>query len=324
MNLIDQHGRAFTYARLAFVDQCNLRCTYCMPESGLKWISKKTSWQTAEIQTLLRYLNLWGITKIRFTGGEPLIRSDFQEIMDFANLLNFQQVTITTNGTYIQNFQETFLKKQITKTNVSLDSLSPDRFLEITKRNQWSKVWENINWLDQNKLPFRINTVLLAGTSALELKDMFQCALENGWEWCFIEEMPFNGQGTQPNQIWNQENFEKALTSIGIPFSKEPIRSGDTAQYYHFEKGARIGFIAAWSRTFCGTCNRLRITPEGNLHYCLYSEKPFDILNKIRSGESENDIRVALQDFLSNKPLSGFDSELENKNSLPSMAKIGG
>jgi cyclic pyranopterin phosphate synthase len=324
MNLIDQHGRAFTYARLAIVDQCNLRCNYCMPENGLKWITKKDSWQTEEIEVLLRYFKNWGIQKIRFTGGEPLIRSDFQNIIAAADELNFEHMTITTNGTYIQNFQELFLKKCINKTNVSLDTMSADRFLEITKRNQWAQVWNNIEWLDENELSFRINTVLLASTSDVELKQMIEMAHSKMWDWCFIEEMPFNGQGAQPNQIWNQENFENVLVSIGIPFTKIPLQSGDTAQYYIFQNGARIGFIAAWSRTFCGTCNRLRITPEGNLHYCLYSEKPFEILNRIRTGMSENDILKDLQAFLIHKPLSGFDSEKENTKTLPSMAKIGG
>ncbi len=324
MNLIDQHGRAFTYARLAFVDQCNLRCTYCMPESGLKWITKKDSWQTEEIQTLLKYFNNWGITKIRLTGGEPLIRNDFETIVHTATDLSFDQISITTNGTYIQNHKELFSSKILSKINVSLDTLSHERFREITKRDIWNLVWENIEWLHQYKIAFRINTVLLASTEYSELKLMIETAYSRKWDWCFIEEMPFNGQGAAPNQIWNQINFKKLLDSLRITYSTIPMQSGDTAQYYLLDNGTQIGFIAAWSRTFCGTCNRLRVTPEGNLHYCLYSEKPFEILKKIRAGFSESEILNELKAFLINKPISGIESELENKNVLPSMAKIGG
>ncbi|MEY4331249.1 MAG: hypothetical protein RL609_1997 [Bacteroidota bacterium] len=324
MILQDQHGRAFGYARIALIDHCNLRCNYCMPENGLTWIKKDQGWQSNEVEKLLQLLKDWGIEKLRFTGGEPMVRSDFSDMISFAHSLEFKHIGVTTNGTLIQDVQDSFTSGQIHKANVSLDTIDSNRFIKITRRDHFQKVWDNIQWLSDNQIPFRINTVLLGDTTEEELMSMIALAYRNQWDWCFIEEMPFNGQGTEPNRKWTPHRFHSLIQEHQKELSPMPFQPGDTAQYFEWPGGGRIGFIAAWSRTFCGTCNRLRITPEGHLHYCLYSNKAFPILNKIRSGLNDAQLLMEVQSFLLNKPLTGIESEKESNEHLPSMAKIGG
>lgn len=324
MKLIDQHGRAFTYARIAIVDQCNLRCNYCMPEEGLKWISKKNWIQPDEFASIFKAFQEWGINKIRFTGGEPFVRPDFIKIAHHALDAGFSNIAITTNGTLLRNEISNLKKWGISKVNVSLDTLNPDRFHQITRRNLFHDVWSSINALHENQISFRINTVLLRDTSESEVLEMMQMADEKNWDWCFIEEMPFNGQGVAPDWNWNWRKIQSLIQSHFPSAQHVSMSSGDTTEYYELKHGGRIGFIAAFSRTFCGTCNRLRLTPNGHLYHCLYSQESYPLLDRLRAGNTMQDLHHEIQQFLWKKAINGFEAEKENGNQMPSMAQIGG
>ncbi len=324
MKLEDQHGRTFSYLRIGVVDQCNLRCTYCMPEHGLQWISKKKWIQPEEFKTILHAFHNWGISKIRFTGGEPFVRPDFIQIAQDACAVGFENISITSNGTLLQKAIPTLSHFGISKVNVSLDTLDRHRFHQITRRDVWDDVWNSILDLEEKEIAFRINTVLLRETAEAEVIQMMQLAHDKKWDWCFIEEMPFNGQGVAPDWNWNWRKIQSLIQSQFPDAIHVPMLAGDTTEYFELSNGARLGFIAAFSRTFCGTCNRLRLTPNGNLHHCLYSEEAYPLLDRLREGKSMEELFPEIQAFLWKKAINGFEAEKENGNQLPSMAQIGG
>lgn len=324
MKLEDQHGRSFTYLRIGVVDQCNLRCTYCMPAEGLQWVSKKEWIQPDEFETIFQAFQKWGITKIRFTGGEPFVRPDFMDIVQRASVNGFDNISITSNGTLIQHAVMQLKHLGISKVNLSLDTLNREKFKQITRRDLFDEVWKAILTLEEQKIAFRINAVLLRETTEVEVIQMMQMAFDRKWDWCFIEEMPFNGQGVTPDWNWNWRKIQSMIQTQFPDARPISMTSGDTTEYFELSNGARIGFIAAFSRTFCGTCNRLRLTPNGHLHHCLYSQDAYPLLAQLRAGKTMEELYSEIQQFLWKKAINGFEAEKENGNQMPSMAQIGG
>jgi cyclic pyranopterin phosphate synthase len=272
----------------------------------------------------LQAFHNWGISKIRFTGGEPFVRPDFIQIAQDACAVGFENISITSNGTLLQKAITKLSHFGISKVNVSLDTLDRLRFHQITRRDVWDDVWNSILDLEEKEIAFRINTVLLRETAEAEVIQMMQLAHDKKWDWCFIEEMPFNGQGVAPDWNWNWRKIQSLIQSQFPDAIHVPMLAGDTTEYFELSNGARLGFIAAFSRTFCGTCNRLRLTPNGNLHHCLYSQEAYPLLDRIREGKSMEELFPEIQAFLWKKAINGFEAEKENGNQLPSMAQIGG
>lgn len=325
--LNDSFGRTLTYARLAVTDKCNLRCTYCMPEEGLQWLKNAQLLSTSEWKRMLEVLATSGITKIRFTGGEPTSRGDFFEIAEYAFQMNaFQSIGITTNGTFNEKNAELFFNLPWSAVNLSIDSLNAERFFAMTKRNEAYRVQETLKKLFDLKIKTSINAVILEHHNEEDIYELALLTKEHPVHVRFIEEMPFNGKEYHHAVKWNWKKLEQELAMHFPSLKALPFQSGATAQHYSIDNHVgNVGIIAAYSRTFCGTCNRIRITPEGFVKSCLYAPPSLLLRTLLREGKSNNEIQQALEAACLTKPKDGFAAEeMQVTKNFQSMASVGG
>ncbi len=328
--LVDQHSRVIDYVRIAVTDRCNLRCFYCMPEQGINYIARKELLTYEELLRIHHVLAGLGINKVRITGGEPFLR---KELTDFIKALNQHSskpnIHITTNGTLTAKHIPHFKSMGIQSVNLSLDSLDGDTFYKITRRNELDEVNKSFHLLLDHKIPTKINMVVMGGLNDQDVVSMAELSRNYPVEVRFIEEMPFNGAGVREENRYFI-NHQQILDILKKTFSAiKPIamKKGATAQKYVVPgfKGS-LGIIAAYSRTFCGTCNRIRITPVGTLKTCLYDQGVFNIKSLLREGASDKQVAHAIQDAVSHKAVDGIEAEANRNENLigESMATIGG
>jgi cyclic pyranopterin phosphate synthase len=296
-----------------------------MPAEGLSWIPSSHLPTLKDYARLFQLFQQWEIKKIRFTGGEPLIRKDFMEIVSLAKQAQIPEMALTTNGVLVLPYLESLKENGIRKINFSLDTLSPSRFLKITRRDHFDDVIKAIDAALKLEYHVSVNAVLLSDTEEKEIHEFMDWALKKNLHLRFIEEMPFNGQGIPPDWHWNWRRVESCILKH-LPEAKMALKTpGSTADHYHIPSSqGSIGIIAAFSRTFCGTCNRLRLTPEGHLHHCLYSDQSYPLIEKIRSDLSDESITQEVAQFVMKKAINGFEAEKENQDAYASMAQIGG
>lgn len=328
--IFDNHGRIINYVRLAVTDRCNLRCFYCMPEEGIKYVDKSDLLTFEEMERIMKVLVSLGINKVRITGGEPFVRRDLPDFIKVLSAMKgLDQINITTNGTTTSRLVPKLKEMGIHSVNLSLDSLDPSRFYKITRRDVFDKVMETFDALLYYGIKTKINAVVMHDQNIEDINPMVALTEKYPISVRFIEEMPFNGAGVHYEQWqWNHrkilEHIQKEFPSI----KKIPDPPHATAAHYQVPgfKGS-VGIIAAYSRTFCGTCNRIRITPQGILKTCLYDEGIFNIRNIIRSGADEAQLRQMFLDALKYRAKDGWEAEKRRLNGLPvseSMATIGG
>src|SRR5258706_1118332 len=266
--LFDNHQRPINYLRLAVTDRCNLRCFYCMPEEGIKYLPKKELLTFEEIERLVTLLGQLGITKIRLTGGEPFVRTDLMALIrTITAIKGIQDVHITTIGILTAPHIPELKSLGIASVNLSLDTLDQERFKMITRRDEFTKTWETYELLLKHDIPVKINTVVMDGKNTDDILSMARLTKDQNVSVRFIEEMPFNGEGSHYATLrWT---YRKILEQIQKEFPGiQKIQDEKNSTAYHYQvpgfKG-NIGIIAAYSRTFCGTCNRIRVTAQGTL-----------------------------------------------------------
>jgi len=323
--LIDSFGRQLNYLRFAVTDRCNLRCKYCMPEEGIDWIQRDSIADKTECLRMLRIFHHCGIKKVRFTGGEPFMRTDFVEILERVSSEKlFESVHLTTNGTLCGDAIQKLPDGAISGVNLSIDSLDPENYFAITRRNSLAKVLNCLEILLSKGIPVKVNMVVLQGCNTHEIIPMAELAKFHPIEVRFIEEMPFNGTGKYAPTTWNYQKILNELESHYDALSPLPFKFGETALRYKVNgHSGFLGIIAAWSRNFCGQCNRVRLTPSGHLRTCLYAKSGLSILNEIRAGKSDNEIITMISSAIQQKHIDGFAAEKEELKHL-SMAHIGG
>jgi molybdenum cofactor biosynthesis protein A len=328
--IYDNHGRLINYVRLAVTDRCNLRCFYCMPEEGITYAPKNDLLTYEEMIRLMRILAGLGIEKVRITGGEPFLRKD---IMDFLHALSkmegIRKINITTNGTLTAPLVPELKKMGIQSVNLSLDTLDRQRFFDITRRDDFPKVMETFETLLRHDMDVKLNVVVMNGKNTSDLSEMVRLTKEKKVSVRFIEEMPFNGEGAHEEVlVWNHIEILNHLRAHFPDLQKIPDPPFSTAYNYQVPtyKGT-VGIIAAYSRTFCGTCNRLRITPQGALHTCLYDGGVFNIRNFMRENASDEQIKEIFIEAINNRAKNGFEAEKKRMFApiiSESMATIGG
>ena len=328
--LYDNHGRIINYVRLAVTDRCNLRCFYCMPEEGIKYVPKQELLSYEEMLRLMHLLAGMGIDKVRITGGEPFVRRD---MMDFLRALcrieGINKVNITTNGTLTAPLVPELKSLGISSVNLSLDTLDPQRFFQITRRDVFPQVMETLDALLEHDISTKINAVVMDGQNTADLIPMAELARDKPLSIRFIEEMPFNGEGSHYSELaWNHRKILAHLQEHYPAIEKLPDPPHSTSYNYQIPgfKGT-IGIIAAYSRTFCGTCNRIRITPKGMLKTCLYDDGVFNIRDLMRAGADDEQLREAFLQALGNRARDGWEAEKSRRFGLPvaeSMSTIGG
>lgn len=317
---LDQHGRTIDYLRISVTDRCNLRCLYCMPEEGVSWKPHDAMLSLEEIARFVRIAATEGFKRIRLTGGEPLVRKGIVGLVEeLHGIPGIESVAMTTNGILLTEMAEQLKAAGLSRVNISLDTLDPEQFRYITRRGDINEVFAGIDKaLEVGFKPVKINAVVVRSLHQ-DLLAFARMSIDRPLHVRFIEYMPVGdssggkeGLGwTKADTIPNEEligliNEQAEAAGIG---TLEPITSRvetpdgwGPARYYHF-KGAEgtVGFISALSRHFCGECNRLRLTAEGELLPCLFSDAQYDVKTALRSGDSDA-VRLVLREALGSKP----------------------
>jgi cyclic pyranopterin phosphate synthase len=327
--LFDNHGRPINYLRLAVTDRCNLRCFYCMPEEGIHYLPKKELLTFEEIERIVTIMAQLGITKIRLTGGEPFARTDLmQMIRKIVTIDGIRDVHLTTNGVLTAKHIPELKRLGIASVNLSMDTLDRDRFRLITRRDEFDKTHDTLQGLLDAGIQVKINTVVMDGKNIEDLLPLVELTKNQPVSVRFIEEMPFNGEGSHYASLtWT---YNKILAHIRTQFPNiQKLHDPENSTAYHYQvpgfKG-NVGIIAAFSRTFCGSCNRIRLTAQGVLKTCLYDEGVLTIKSLMRSGMTNEEIKKQLLFAFANRPKDGFEAERRRKDHAvsESMSTIGG
>jgi molybdenum cofactor biosynthesis protein A len=327
MALVDQHNRKIQYLRLAVTDRCNLRCSYCMPAEGINYLPKKQLLSFEEMLRLCQILGAEGVNKIRITGGEPFLRHGLIEFLEsLSQVPTIQKIGITTNGVLTATHIPKLKQLGITDINLSLDSLDADTFHKITRRNEFAKVMDCLHQLLEANFTVKINAVLMQGQNEADLHRMVAFTEKNRVAVRFIEEMPFNGSGQNAkNIVWTAQKILEHIHEQFPTIQKLTSAFDSTSENYQV-KGfeGTFGTIAAYTRNFCGTCNRIRLTPQGELKTCLYQAKGTSIKEMLRDNSSDAEILQHLQKILYPRYANGHLAEAAGNAFTESMSSIGG
>ncbi|MBO6516350.1 MAG: GTP 3',8-cyclase MoaA [Bacteroidia bacterium] len=326
MSLVDSHGRKIDYVRLAVTDRCNLRCAYCMPSQGIDFVPRKDLLSYEEMLRMLKIFQTLGVKKLRITGGEPLVRKGLIDFLAKVNDQVFDGFHLTTNATLTEPHIPELLKAGLKSVNISIDTLNRQQFKEITRRDELEPVLRSIDQFYDNDIPIKLNMVVMKGINEDAILPMAHMAQHRAIGVRYLEEMPFNGTDEIKPGYFTYRDIEDILATQFPDLKKMAYERTSTSQNYKVKdwKGD-LGIIASYSRTFCGTCNRLRITPTGQLNTCLYGGSVLDIRKLLRNGSSDKEIGQHIQTAVANKPKDGFEAErLRIDRITESMAAIGG
>lgn len=327
MPIIDQHNRTINYLRLAVTDRCNLRCTYCMPEEGIKYINKSSLLTYEEMLRVVSLLAEEGLTKVRITGGEPFVRNGLMTFLEnLVAIEGINQVTLTTNGVLTKAYLPSLKALGINKINLSLDSLDPTVFQNITRRNEFDAVMDCLYTMVDMGFEVKLNCVVMSGKNEADILKLSAFTKQNPVAVRFIEEMPFNGtEGKNANLHWDFVRILEEIKTQYPDIQKLKDEANSTSYNYQIPGHAgSIGIIAAYSRTFCGTCNRIRLTPQGELKTCLYQQKGINIRELLRTEHSNQIVKPILLQNISHRFANGFEAERSGNKFAESMSSIGG
>ena len=293
--LVDSFGRVATDLRISLTDRCNLRCSYCMPAEGLDWMPRAEQLTDDELIRLITVaVRDLGVHELRFTGGEPLLRRGLEGIIAASAALTPRpDISLTTNGIGLARRAESLAAAGVNRLNVSLDTLRPDRFATITRRDRLSDVLTGLAAARAAGLdPIKINTVLLRDVNDDEAVPLLQFALDEGYELRFIEQMPLDAQhGWQRSEMITAGEVLEHLETTFVLTPDPTERGGAPAERWLVNGGpAVVGIIASVTRPFCGTCDRTRLTADGQIRTCLFARTETDLRDMMRAGASDAEI----------------------------------
>lgn len=292
--LVDTFGRVHRDLRISLTDRCSLRCTYCMPEQGMEWLARSSILSVEEIVRVARVCAQAGISTFRLTGGEPLLRRDIVDVVGrLARLRTGEgepvQVAMTTNGIGLPKVLDALVEAGLARLNISLDTLRADRFAELTRRNRFDDVMAGIAAAQASGLrPLKLNAVAMRGVNEDELVDLVEFAIDRDAQMRFIEQMPLDAGHT-----WDRQQMvtrEEILHALGQRWELHPVpgRGGAPAEQWRLGDSEHVvGVIASVTAPFCGACDRLRLTADGQLRNCLFSTSEYDLLPVLRREELE-------------------------------------
>lgn len=297
--LIDTHGRVHRDLRISLTDRCSLRCTYCMPEQGNEWLARTSILSTDEIVEVAQVAASLGIRTFRLTGGEPLLRADIVDVVRRVSRIEGEdgpvEVAMTTNGITLAKHLPDLIDAGLTRLNISIDTVDRQRFADLTRRDRIDDVFEGIAAAAASELrPLKLNTVAMRGVNDDELPDLVAFAMEVGAQLRFIEQMPLDAGHT-----WDRASMvtrEEILEKLSARWSLEPVpgRGGAPAEKWRIDGGPHeVGVIASVTAPFCGACDRLRLTADGQLRNCLFSNAEYDLIGVLRGDEASDPGRRA-------------------------------
>jgi cyclic pyranopterin phosphate synthase len=307
-------------------DRCNLRCVYCMPQEGISLMSHYDILSYEEIYTLVKVAAELGINRIRLTGGEPLVRAGLTDLVKLiAGIDTIADISLTTNGILLAQYAAHLKEAGLMRVNVSLDTLKPERFRQITRCGELEDTLNGIEAAKAADLnPVKINMVVMAGVNDDEIPDFARKTIDDGWNVRFIEHMPVNGNTPVTPKLFSVNEMRKKIEPLG---KLEPwkMETGNGPAKYFRLPGAKgtIGFITPVTEHFCYQCNRLRLTADGKLRLCLLNEDEIDLKDPLRSGASVAELKKLIEDAIAKKPKSHHLAEGTNRKGRP-FSQVGG
>ena len=323
--LIDTFGRVHRDLRISVTDRCNFRCTYCMPADGLEWLPREDLLTFEEIERVARLMvERHGVESIRLTGGEPTVRANLPTLVGMLADLPVD-LSLTTNGMTLRLVAGKLAAAGLTRINVSLDSLRADRFEELTRRNELPRVLDGIDAaIEAGLYPVKVNVVVMRGVNDDELVDLARFGRERGVEVRFIEFMPLDA-----NRAWSDDavvGLEEIVARIGETFPLEPVprTSAPASRFRYVDGGGRIGVVASVTRSFCDSCDRIRLTADGRFRNCLFAVDEFDLQSLLRSGASDDEVGELLEGAVRAKWAGHGIGQVEFIRPARSMSQIGG
>ena len=325
--LTDGHGRRISDLRVSVTDLCNLRCHYCMPAEGVTWMPKERILTFEEIARLVALMARIGVTDVRLTGGEPLVRKDFPALAGMIGVIpGIEDLSVTTNGLWLRRDAAALVAAGIRRFNVSLDALSRERFLQVTRRDALARVLDGLSALQEFEgLTVKVNAVALRGVTEHEAVAFARLARDRAFEVRFIEAMPLGAE-----QDWRREELLtgeeiRAIIDAAHPLVPVPREPHATARVYRFADGpGAIGFINPITEPFCGDCNRIRLTADGHLRTCLFSHHETDLATPLRGGATDGELEQVIRDAVWRKELKHRVGEPGFRQPARTMSAIGG
>ncbi|UKN03199.1 GTP 3',8-cyclase MoaA [Paracrocinitomix mangrovi] len=324
--LIDNFGRSHDYLRISLLERCNLRCTYCMPEEGIPLRDKQLFMSQEELFDIVDTFVSLGVNKIRLTGGEPLIKKNFAQILAHLATLNVN-LAITTNGILLDKYWNELKDSGLDTLNISLDTLIEERFNAITRRSYFERVLNNIEEAIARGFDVKVNVVLIKGTNEDEILDFIEFTKNRNVSVRFIEFMPFDGNQWD----WSKTvSFKYIIDTVSEKYGSalQKLEDGEnaTARNYKIKdfKGS-FGIISSVTNPFCDSCNRLRLTADGKIKNCLFSSEEIDLLNAHRNGQNLEDLilKSVKSKHAERAGLKSFDAD-DFSSENRSMVSIGG
>ena len=327
--LVDRYGRTATDLRVSLTDRCNLRCSYCMPPEGLEWLPDDTVLSDDEVVRLIRVaVTLLGVREVRFTGGEPLVRRGLVDIVRRTTALEPRpETSITTNALGLERTAHALAEAGLDRVNVSLDTVRRDDFREITRRDRLDDVVAGLEAAAEAGLgPIKVNAVLLRGINDDQAPELLRWCMDRGYQLRFIEQMPLDAQ-----HVWRRDTMvtaDEIFTSLEKEFVLEPAeepRGSAPAELFTVDGGPHtVGVIASVTRPFCGDCDRVRLTADGQVRNCLFAREESDLRAALRGGASDEEIAERWRTAMWGKlPGHGID-DIEFLQPSRSMSAIGG
>ena len=325
--LVDQYGRRLNYLRLSVTDRCNFRCYYCMPEEGINFAPRKELLSFEEMYQLSALFCNMGVNKIRITGGEPFVRNGIIPFLYKLSELNgLNEITVTSNGTLSAKHQSALIEMGITKINISLDSLDADRFHRITRRDSFNTVYAGILGMLDNGFEIKLNCVVADNKNIQDIIPFIELTKNHNLAVRFLEEMPFNGSGFMEDSGWDHKRIYEYIAAQYPDII--PLISEKTSTSINYKIPGHLGsfgIIPSFSRTFCGTCNRIRLSATGELRTCLYGPPAANLRDVLRSGATGEDLERILLNAVAKREKDGFAAEALDQNSIhTSMSVLGG
>ncbi len=339
MDLVDPFGRTIRDLRISVTDRCNFRCTYCMPEEGMVWLPRSEVLTFEEFERLARiFVERFEVDGLRLTGGEPTIRAHLEVLVAMLSRLRVPagsgsplagrapDVSITTNGATFRQSAGTLRDAGLARVNISLDTLRADRFVQMTRRDELARVLDGIAAAQEVGFdPVKINTVVQRGVNDDEIVDLARFGRERGLEVRFIEFMPLDGGGHwMSDQVVGQDEIVRTIHDV-FPLEPVPARGAAPADRWRYlDGGGTVGVIPSVTRPFCGDCDRVRLTAEGQFRTCLFATTEFDLRALVRGGASDDELAVEIQRAVGTKWAGHQINQVTFTRPRRSMSQIGG
>jgi cyclic pyranopterin phosphate synthase len=327
--LVDSWGREIKSVRVSVTDKCNFRCTYCMPAEGLEWLKRDEVLSFEEITRLVSILARLGVDEVRLTGGEPLVRRDLPMLVGMlAQVDGVRDLSLTTNGVLLDRLAGPLVDAGLRRVNVSLDSLDHVRFAELTRRDALDQVLRGLEEAERypELRPIKVNAVAIKGFTEEEVPRLAALARRKPYVVRFIEFMPLDAdEGWRDDQVLTGAEIRALIEAEHGPLVELPTKASSTARRYAFADGnGEVGFVNPVSEPFCSTCDRIRLTADGQLRTCLFSRREWDLKTPMREGASDADLIALLRNAVAHKELKHRINEPGFVRASRSMSQIGG